>query len=143
MTETEYKNSLMHMFAKIVGCAFNSYNYWHEGVDELVYEAGLYVELEDAGFIPRRQEEFPIYYKGRPTPVKRKMDLVVKDRDLGNIILELKSLGYIGDEQRKQLWSYMKLTSIQYGMIINFSPKGVYTENWELDKTSGKCRRIY
>ena len=67
MTESEYTQSIYHMFSKIVGCAFASYNFFHNEVDELTYEAGIYMELEDAGFNVHRQEKFPIYYKGRPT----------------------------------------------------------------------------
>lgn len=129
------------MFSKIVGCAFNSYNYWHGGYDELVYEAGLLVELEMEGFRVHRQEEFPIYYKGVPSPVKRRMDLVVSDRDLGNVVIELKALNYIGDEQRKQLWSYMRLINNRFGMLINFGPKGVFSERWELNSETGLCQR--
>lgn len=111
MTEIEYSQAIINLFARIVGCAFNSYNYWHEDVDELCYE------------------------------VKRKMDLVATDKTLGNVILELKAINYVGDEQRKQLWSYMKLTGIRYGMLINFGPKGVFSENWMLDEKTGKCHR--
>lgn len=39
MTETEYSQAISNMFAKIVGCSFNSYNYFHDDVDELTYEA--------------------------------------------------------------------------------------------------------
>ena len=141
MTEIEFRNKLDIVFAKIIGCAFNSYNYWHYGVDELVFEAGMYVELEDAGIHPIRQEEFPIYYKRRPTPIKRKIDLVARDPEIGNVILELKTLDFIGDTQRKQLWSYMKLTNIRFGMLINFGPKGVFTERWELEEKTGFCHR--
>ena len=142
MIEIEFSQAIHHVLSKIVGCAFASYNYFHDKVDELTYEAGLYCELEDAGFIVHRQEEFPIYYKGRPSPVKRRIDLVVTDRELGNVLLELKAINYIGDEQRKQLWSYMKLQNFRFGMLINFSPSGVYTENWKLDEKTGKCVRV-
>lgn len=142
MTEIEYTQAIHNMFAKIVGCAFNSYNYFHGEVDELTYEAGLYCELEEKGFMVHRQEMFPIYYKGRPSPVQRKIDLVARDKNLGNVLLELKALNYVGDEQRRQLWSYMKLQNFRYGMLINFSPKGVYSENWKLDEETGKCNRI-
>lgn len=142
MTDTEYTQTIHQMFSKIVGCAFNSYNYFHEGVDELTYEAGLYCELESAGFKVHRQEKFPIYYKGRPSPVKRQIDLVASDSNLGDVLLELKVVNYVGDEQRRQLWSYMKLQHFRFGMIINFSPKGVYSENWKLDEDTGKCNRF-
>lgn len=138
----EFQQAIYHMFSTIVGCAFACYNYFHSGVDELTYEAGLYMELEDAGFIVHRQEMFPIYYKGRPTPVTRKIDLVAQDKDLGNVILELKAISYVGDDHRRQLWSYMKLQNIRFGMLINFSPKGVYSENWRLDEETGICVRV-
>ena len=90
MTQVEFEAKRMHMCDTITGCAFASYNYWHGGVDELVYESGLCCELEDAGYIVHRQEEFPIYYKGRASRVNRRFDLIVTDRELGNVIIELK-----------------------------------------------------
>lgn len=142
MTEIEYTQALRKMFARIVGCAFNSYNYFHGYADELTYEAGLYCELENAGFIVHRQDIFPIYYKGRPTPVKRRIDLLATDKSLGNVLLELKAVDYIGDEHRRQLWSYMIVQNFKYGMIINFGPQGVFSENWILDENSRKCVRF-
>ncbi len=142
MTQYEFEIKRKQMCDKIVGCAFASYNYWHSGVDELVYEAGLCCELEDAGFIVHRQEDFPIYYKGRASRVKRRFDLVVTDKELGNIILELKALDTVGEEQRKQLWSYLRLTNCPFGMLINFSPSGVYSERWGYDATTQKCYRL-
>jgi len=135
MTEQEIYNRRAKLFSDIVGCAFKSYNYFHWGVDELVYEAGLKAELEELGYDVLRQQEFPIYYKGKPTEVNRRMDLVVRDEVLGFVILELKSMDYVGDNQRKQLWSYMKLLNNPLGMLINFGPKGVFSENWMLGPT--------
>lgn len=126
----------------VVGCAFASYNFYHAGMDELIYEAGLMTELLERGYDVRRQEEFPVYYKGRPTLVKRRMDLVIQHKQLGLVILELKALDYAGDSQRRQLWSYMKLMNGHIGMLINFSPKGVYSENWELTTDGNGCVRF-
>lgn len=143
MTEQEIVTRRNKLFYDIVGCAQRSYNYFHWGVDELVYEAGLKAELENLGYHVYRQAEFPIYYKGNPTEVKRKMDIVVLDEFLGHVILELKTLDNVGDMQRRQLWSYMKLLNNMYGMIINFSPNGVYFENWMLGATvHDKCIRV-
>ena len=142
MTQSEFEIKRQHMCDRITGCAFSSYNYWHEGVDELVYEAGLCCELEDAGYFVHRQEEFPIYYKGRASKVKRRFDLIVTDRELGNVIIELKALDTVGEIQRRQLWSYLRLTNCPFGMLINFSPKGVYTERWGYDERTQKCYRI-
>lgn len=64
------------------------------------------------------------------------MDLVVND----NIILELKAVTFVDKEHRKQLFNYMNLTHVPYGMLINFGPKGLFSEwyerynNGEIDK---------
>lgn len=143
MTDLEIKNRRVKVFSDIVGCAFRAYNYFHWGVDELVYEAGLKAELKELGYQVLRQQEFPIYYKGKPTEVNRRIDVVVRDEVLGFVILELKAMEYIYDVQRAQLWSYMKLLNNKYGMLINFSPKGVYSENWMLGADiKDKCIRV-
>ena len=40
------------------------------------------------------------------------------------------------------MWSYMKLMGIRFGFLVNFSPKGVFSENWALDEQTGKCKRV-
>lgn len=143
MTEKEYIVKRNTLFRTIVGCAFDSYNYFHNGMDELIYEAGLKVELEQKGKTVYRQAEFPIYYKGVVSGVNRRMDLVVQDSELGYVVIELKAINRVGDVQRHQLWSYMKLMNIHLGMLINFSPDSVYSENWELSEEDGLCHRIF
>lgn len=142
MTEQEYIAKRNGLFRTIVGGAFGSYNYFHDGVDELTYEAGLKVELEQRSKIIHRQAEFPIYYKGVSSGVNRRMDLVVQDYELGYVVVELKAVDRVGDINRHQLWSYMKLMNIHLGMLINFSPKGVYYEAYELNEETGKCDYI-
>lgn len=140
--EINYNFYKYQLAQDVVGCAFASFNFYHAGMDELIYEAGLMAELFNKGYDIRRQEEFPVYYKGLPTPVKRRMDLVIQHPQLGLVILELKALDYVGDPQRKQLWSYMKLMNGHVGMLINFGPKGVFSENWELTPDGNGCVRF-
>lgn len=142
MTEQEYLTKRDDLFKAIANCSFSSYNFYHSGMDELTYEAGLSVELELNKLRMYRQAEFPIYYKGIASSVKRKMDVVVEDSDLGYVVCELKAVERIGDIHRLQLWSYMKLMNIHLGMLINFSPKGVYYESYELNEETGKCERV-
>lgn len=142
MTEPEFIQKRNSLFGKIAHCAFESYNFYHAGYDELTYEAGMKVEMERNDFTVFRQAEFPIYYKGLPSGVNKRMDLVVQDAELGHVILELKALERVGEQQRVQLWSYMKLLNIRHGMLVNFSPKGVYYESYYLNDDTGKCDRI-
>lgn len=142
MTEQEYICRRDKLFKLIAKCSFESYNFFHAGVDELTYEAGLKVELEQCGKFFHRQQEFPIYYKGVSSGVKRKMDVVAQDEELGYVVLELKALERVGEVHRYQLWSYMKLMNMHLGMLINFSPSGVYYEAYELNEETGKCDRV-
>lgn len=142
MTEIEYLTLRSRLVKDIANCSFASYNFYHSGMDELTYEAGLKVELERLGKVVLRQAEFPIYYKGVASGVNRRMDLVVQDKDLGLVVLELKALERIGDLQRHQLWSYMKLMNIHLGVLINFAPNGVYYEAFSLNEETGMCDRI-
>ena len=142
MTEQEYIEKRNIVCKEIARCSFEAYNYYKSGMDELVYEAGLMVELQLNHKTVARQQEFPIYYKDIASEVKRKMDLVVYDEQLGHIVLELKAIDRIGEQQRYQLWSYMKLMNMHLGMLINFSPKGVYYECYELMKKTGMCERF-
>ena len=142
MTEQEYIEKRNVFFRNIVGCAFESYNFYHAGMDELVYEAGIVTELELRQVIVFRQQEFPIYYKDLPTRVKRKMDVIVQDLELGNVVLELKAIDRVGDVHRHQLWAYMKLMHMRLGMLVNFSPKGVYYEMYEYMDETRMCERV-
>ena len=142
MTEQEYINKRDALFKSIARCTFESYNFYHGGMDEITYEAGLKVELEQMGKVVYRQADFPIYYKGISSGVNRRMDLVTKDDELGFVILELKAIERVGEFQRHQLWSYMKLMNIHLGMLINFSPSGVYYEAYELNEETGLCDRV-
>ena len=114
----------------IKGAAFESYKFYNKFVDEKTYEVGMLMELKELpGYTVYRQQDFYVYYKGENTGVTRRMDLVV-DTPHGTFIVELKALNAVDEKQRRQLWSYMKLMNCHYGMLINFSPTGVYSETW-------------
>ena len=97
---------------------------YHYGLFESAYEAVLCYLLKKNGFKVERQVNVPIYWKNVRLEENYRMDIVVND----NIILELKSIPYVGPEQRKQLWAYMRLTHMPYGMLINFSPERLFSE---------------
>jgi len=110
-----------------------------KGMHEDVYEVGMRIELEKKGYIVHQQEEFPVYYKGELTNKKFRIDLAIETLRIGNIIIELKAINRVEDKQRHQLWSYMRLTNTQYGILINFSPNGVYSECYEYDVITNSC----
>jgi GxxExxY protein len=132
----------MKPFYDIIGAAYESQKWYRTGLHESVYEIGMSIELKQKGYEILKQEEFKIWYKGQPTDRKCRMDLVVHTPLIGNIIVELKALNMIDDRQRKQLWSYLRLTNTKYGILINFGPKSVYSEKWEYDAETDKFLAI-
>ncbi len=113
------------------------YNKYHYGLLESAYEAAMKYLLELDGHKVEKQVYLPIYWEDVKLDQTYRMDLVIDD----DIIVELKSIKFIGDEHRKQLQNYLNITHIKYGMLINFSPERIYSEWYERD-IDGSIERI-
>ena len=124
----EYNKQLARQ-KHIVGVAMKVFNKYHGGLLESAYECALKYLLVQDGYKVEVQKELPMYWDDVRLDKTYRMDLVVDD----DIIIELKALKYIKDEQRKQLKNYMVLTHTRGGMLINFSMDRVYSEWYRLD----------
>ena len=88
---------------------------------------------------------FPqIYYFLRTAFFCKAMLQEQPDRGIvnGNIIIELKAINHIDTPHRRQLWNYMNLTHLPYGMLINFSPDGLYSEWYHRNESTGNIDKI-
>lgn len=124
-------------FSDITGVAMKVHAKYHGGLLESAYEAALKYLLEQQGYKVERQVELPIYWDDVKLDQKYRMDLVVND----DIILELKAVNFVDKEHRKQLFNYMNLTHVPYGMLINFGPDGLYSE-WYQRYEDGEIEKI-
>ena len=124
----EYNKQLARQ-KHIVGVAMKVFNKYHGGLLESAYECALKYLLVQDGYKVEVQKELPMYWDDVRLDKTYRIDLVVDD----DIIIELKALKYIKDEQRKQLKNYMVLTHTRWGMLINFSMDRVYSEWYRLD----------
>lgn len=124
-------------FSDITGVAMKVHSKYHGGLLESAYEAALKYLLEQQGFKVERQVELPIYWDDVQLDQKYRMDLVVND----NIILELKAVNFVDKGHRKQLFNYMNLTHVPYGMLINFGPDGSYSE-WYQRYDDGEIDKV-
>ena len=124
----EYNKQLARQ-KHIVGVAMKVFNKYHGGLLESAYECALRYLLVQDGYKVEVQKELPMYWDDVRLDKTYRMDLVVDD----DIIIELKALKYIKDEQRKQLKNYMVLTHTRWGTLINFSMDRVYSEWYRLD----------
>ena len=123
MTIEEYKKQYL-FFSDITGEAMRVHSKYHGGLLESAYEAALTYLLKLKGYEVEKQVFLPIYWDDVELDQHYRMDLVINQC----IIVELKAISYMGNNERKQLWNYMNLTHLPYGMLINFSPNGLYSE---------------
>ena len=59
-----------------------------------------------------------------------------------SIILELKTVEYLSSEHRLQLFNYMRLMQIPFGMLIIFGPEGVDIERYVYNKETNRCKLV-
>ncbi len=99
-----------------IDCAVRIHTDLGPGLMESVYEAILHRQLENMGFRVARQVSIPVRYEGLSFKEGFRADLIVEDR----VILELKSVDQISKAHRKQLLTYLKLSGLQVGLLLNF-----------------------
>lgn len=90
------------------------------GHRECVYHRAFEIELRNAGIPYECEVVVPLYYKNQFISHMR-LDLVVSK----NMIIELKSVKSIKDDEIQQLNRYLKTTGNEYGFLINFGPESV------------------
>jgi GxxExxY protein len=87
------------------------------GLLESVYEEILFYRLNKRGFIIKRQTPIPLYYEDVKMDIGFRSDLIVEDK----VIVEIKSVESIAPVHPKILLTYLKLTGITVGLLINFN----------------------
>ncbi|HEY5900925.1 MAG TPA: GxxExxY protein [Anaerolineales bacterium] len=104
--------------AEIIAAYYAVYNTLGPGFLEKVYENALTLELQKKGFSVERQVPICVYYEGQPVG-EYFADVLVN----GLVILELKVAEEIVKAHEYQLVNYLKATSLEVGLILNFGPK--------------------
>jgi GxxExxY protein len=105
----------------IRGCIFNVYNKLGPGLFESVYEAALMYELKEAGLNARRQVELAVHYDDIILDVAFRIDILVEEQ----IIIELKSVEELSKVHYKQVITYLKLSDISLGILVNFNTDNI------------------
>ena len=101
----------------IIGAAIEVHKVLGPGLLESIYEECLSYELERLGMNYERQKQVGIVYKDMELASHYRIDLVVEER----VIVELKSIEAILPVHKAQLLTYLKLTKLKVGLIINFN----------------------
>lgn len=103
----------------IIGAAINVHKELGPGLLESAYEACLIYELVSKNLKIERQKSLPIKYKGIQLDCGYRIDLLVENK----IIVEIKAVEKLEHIHEAQLLSYLKLSGLEVGLLINFNVK--------------------
>ena len=101
----------------IVDVAYKIHIKLGPGLLESVYEAIMCHELIKRGLKVERQKPIPVIWDEIYLDIGFRSDIIVEDK----VIVELKSVETISKVHSKQLLTYLKITDMKLGLLINFN----------------------
>jgi len=112
------KPDLNTLTEQVIGLAIEVHRTLGPGLLESVYESALANELTSAGLHFERQKALPVIYKGT-TIGEFRSDLIVENA----LLLELKSVDRHEPLFEAQVLTYLKLSGLQLGLLLNFNTR--------------------
>lgn len=102
---------------KVVDLCFKIHKQYGPGLFESVYEEIFCYEWGKTGIDYKRQYPVPLVHEEIRMEAGFRADVVIENK----VILELKSVENLADVHYKQLLTYLKLTNMKLGLLINFN----------------------
>ena len=103
----------------IIGCAYKVHSALGPGLLESTYKVCLGYELDKMGYKIETEKALPVIYDEIKLDAGYRIDLLVNKK----VIVELKSVDSLNDVHTAQLLTYLKLSNIKLGLLINFNVK--------------------
>ncbi len=113
MEDTQYSV----LSRRVIGLAIEVHRELGPGLLENAYEECLCVELRQAGISHLRQCKLPVIYKGLSLDCNYRIDIAVERQ----LIVEVKSVDHIAPVHEAQLLTYLRLSGIPVGLLLNFN----------------------
>ncbi|MDD2303298.1 MAG: GxxExxY protein [Prolixibacteraceae bacterium] len=101
----------------IIGAAYKVHSALGPGLLESTYEVCLEYELIKMGYKVERQKPLPVIYDAIELDAGYRIDLLIED----SVIVELKSVNEMNPLFKAQLMTYLKLSGLTLGLILNFN----------------------
>ncbi|MGD1102682.1 MAG: GxxExxY protein [Terriglobia bacterium] len=102
---------------RVIGACIEIHKTLGPGLLESAYEECLCHELRLAGLGFERQRPLPVAYKGVQLDCGYRLDVVVENK----LVVELKSVDMLAPIHEAQLLTYLKLSGLTVGLLINFN----------------------
>ena len=104
---------------KIIGAALEIHKNIGPGLLESAYENALAFDLRELGFDVKQQVPMPFIYKEIQLEVGYRIDLTVNNK----VLIEIKSVENMAPVHFAQTLTYLKLSGMKLGLLINFNTK--------------------
>jgi len=104
---------------KIIGIALELHKNIGPGLLESTYENALAYDLRENGLLVQQQVPMPFIYKEVKMDIGYRLDLLVENK----LIIEIKSVENLAPVHYAQLLTYLKLSDLKLGLLINFNSK--------------------
>lgn len=101
----------------IVDCCYHIHIELGPGLLESVYEEVLFHELTSKNLTVEKQKPLPVIWKNLKLNLGFRTDLIVNNK----VIVEIKSVEEIHPVHPKQVLTYLRLTGLKLGLLINFN----------------------
>ena len=101
----------------IVDICYQMHTQLGPGLFESVYEEILTYELTSRRISIQRQRAIPVFWNDVRMELGFRADIVVDNK----VIIEIKSVEYVAPVHHKQLLTYLRLTDLKLGLLINFN----------------------
>jgi len=115
MAETEFP--FEELTYKIIGSAMEVHRCLGPGLLERTYLTCLHHQLRADGLRPMSEVPIPVHYKGLPLDASYRADLLVDE----TVLVELKAVEQIMPVHCMQTLTYLKLSRLPIGLLINFN----------------------
>lgn len=111
------KEELERLGAVIVDAAFAVHSTLGPGLLESAYQACFVHELRRRGLAVQCEVPFPVFYAGLTVDTGYRADMVIE----GDILVENKAVQTIAPIHRAQLLTYLKISNLRLGFLINWN----------------------
>jgi GxxExxY protein len=106
---------------QIRGAIFEVYKNLGPGLLESVYESALLRELFTQKLQAASQVQLPVLYKNTPLDINFRIDILVENK----VLIELKSVECLTEVHHKQVLTYLKLSGLKLGLLVNFNDANI------------------
>ncbi|QNN41680.1 GxxExxY protein [Pedobacter roseus] len=110
----------------IRGSIFTVYNALGPGLLGSAYETVLSYVLTEKGLKVKQQVQLPIFFEDIILDTGYRIDLLINDL----VIIEIKSVETVAPVHHKQVLTYLKLSGLKLGLLVNFNSSNISESIW-------------